>query len=419
MTTILRRLVLILTFICAPSWISAQEWTRFRGPNGTGISNAHTIPTKWTKADFNWSANLPGTGHSSPVICGDRIFLTSTLKDPAKIVILCLKVSDGSIVWSREFGFTEFQKHKFNSFTSASPAVDAERVYVPWSTPDRYTLMAFDHDGATVWEKDLGPFKSQHGCGASPMVLDGKVFLANEQLGASALFAFDAKTGAIVWKTPRKSSATAYGTPCLYTPENGSPQLIFNSQAHGISAVDPDSGNPLWELNSVFDKRSVSSPVIASGLVIGSCGSGGGGNYVVAVRPGTPDGTQKPQLVYQIKRAAPYVPCTIALNDRLFLWSDAGIVTCLESLTGVEKWQERVGGNFFGSPICIDRRLFCVSSTGEVVVVEASDQFRVLARNQLDEPSHATPAVADGRLYVRTLSTLFSIGGPAKKLSLR
>ncbi|MDA1274331.1 MAG: PQQ-binding-like beta-propeller repeat protein [Verrucomicrobia bacterium] len=412
-----RLLLCVIAFHCTISF-HAQEWTRFRGPNGSGLSDANTVPSKWTEADFNWKVELPGTGHSSPVIWGDRIFLTTTLENPAKIVVLCLRVGDGTLIWRHEFEFALFDKHQFNSFTSATPAVDAEYLYVPWSTPDRYTLRAFDHDGNTVWDRDLGPFKSQHGCGTSPVVVGDKVILGNDQLGQSCLFAFNRSTGDIVWKTERRSKVTAYSTPCVYTPDNGGVQLIFNSQAHGISALDPDTGRVLWEYADAFDKRSVSSPVIASGLIIGSCGSGGGGNYLVAVRPGDPQKHLQPQLAYQVKRSAPYVPCSVALDNMLFLWSDAGVVTCLKSLTGEVKWQERAGGTFFGSPVCVDKRLFCVSATGEVVVIEASDQFKVLARNDLGEPSHATPAISGGRMYVRTLSHLFSIGGRRKELSL-
>lgn len=411
-------LVLILSAISFKP-LGAQEWTRFRGPNGSGLSNANTIPAKWTELDFNWKETLPGTGHSSPVIWGDRIFLTSSLDNPSRILVLCLREDNGTLIWQREFAFETFNKHKFNSFTSATPTVDEHHLYVPWSTPDRYTLRAFDHDGNTVWDRDLGAFESSHGSGTSPIVVDDKVILGNEQLGQSFLIAFSRNTGEIIWKSKRRSDKTAYSTPCVYTPENGSPQLVFNSQAHGISSVDPDTGRALWEYASAFDKRSVSSPVVASGLIIGSCGSGGGGNYVVAVRPGDPLNNQQPQLAYKIRRSAPYVPCTVALDNLLFLWSDAGIVSCVEALTGEVKWSERAGGSYFGSPICVDKRLFSISAAGEVVVIEASERFTLLARNQLDEPSHATPAVSNGRMYVRTLSHLYSIGGRPKQLSLR
>jgi outer membrane protein assembly factor BamB len=406
---------LLLLGLTLPS--PGQEWTRFRGPNGTGISDAKTIPTKWTDQDINWKVSLPGIGHSSPVVWGDRIFLTGTEAVPNKISVLALKTNDGSVLWRKDFPYQPFDKHEFNSFASPTPAVDGERVYVAWSTPERYTLIAFDHSGKTVWERDLGAFKSQHGCGTSPIVYQDKVILGNDQDGASSLIAVDAKTGQTKWQIPRQTAVAAYSTPCVYQAAGQKPALIFNSQAHGVTAIDPDNGKVLWEYDKAFDKRSVSSPIVASGLIIGSCGSGAGGNYVAAVRPG--GNGKKPELAYELRSSAPYVPTGVAVGDLLFLWADSGVVSCLHAPTGEVKWQERAGGNFFGSPVCVDGRLFCVSTSGEVVVLEAAAKFNVLARYPLGELTHSTPAVAGGRMYVRTAGHLFSIGGKAKEATLR
>jgi outer membrane protein assembly factor BamB len=236
------------------------------------------------------------------------------------------------------------------------------------------------------------------------------VIFDNEHDGECRTLALDAGTGKVRWETPRKTKMAAYGTPCVYEPEGQKPQLVITSQAHGIFALDPSTGQPLWEYDKAFDKRSVSSPVLADGVILGSCGSGAGGSYVVAVRP--PDSsTDKPELAYEVRKSAPYVPTSVAVGKRAFLWSDGGIVTCVQAATGKIHWQERVGGNYFASPIAFGDRVLNVSTTGEVVMIKVSDQFEVLARNNLDELCHTTPAVAGGRLYVRTASRLYSIGG--------
>ena len=388
---------------------SAQEWTRFRGPNGSGISDAKTIPTTWNERDLNWKIQLPGVGHSSPVLWGEQIFLTSNDEKAGKRSVLCLNATDGTIAWRRDFDLVPFERHQYNSLASATPAVEADRVYVAWNTPEHYTLMAFDHNGKTIWERDLGAFKSQHACGSSPIIYKDTVILDSDQDGDSAIFAVDKRSGEIRWKVPRKIAVTAYSTPCLYEVKGKKPAIIFNSQAHGITAIDPENGKVLWEYANAFDKRTVSSPFIASGLIMGSCGSGGGGNYVVAIRPG--DGEKKPELAYEIRRSAPYVPTPVSVGDLLFLWGDSGILSCVHGPSGEIKWQERVSGDFFGSPVYVDGRLICVSATGEVVVVEASDQFRPLARIPLGETCRSTPAIAGGRMYIRTVSHLFSVGG--------
>ena len=282
--------------------------------------------------------------------------------------------------------------------------------------------MAFDHDGKTLWEADLGAFNSQHACGTSPILYKDSVILGDEQDGESSLVSVDAATGKVRWRTSRETSTTAYSTPCLFQPEGQKPLVIFNSQAHGISAIDPENGKVVWEYTKAFDKRSVSSPVIASGLIFGSCGSGAGGNYVVALRPGDPAKGKKPEVAYELRKSAPYVPTSVALGELLFLWSDSGIVSCVHAPSGEIRWQERVGDgkeSFFGSPICVDGRLFCVSSTGTVFVVAASEQFKELASYSFGELAHTTPAVSDGRMYIRTASHLMSIGGKNKAISLK
>jgi outer membrane protein assembly factor BamB len=410
---------IVLTLVVGT--LDAQEWTRFRGPNGAGISQAKTVPTKISDADINWKIELPGTGHSSPVLWGEQIFVTTTGDNSGGLSVLCLSAKDGALQWRKDFPLTPFSRHKFNSFASATPAVDADRLYVVWNEPEHYMLVALDHKGKQIWERDFGPFVSQHGCGISPVVYKGKVILGNEQddakqvpkgtrSGDSFIVAVDARTGSTVWQTPRTSAVVAYSTPCVYEPKNDKASLIFNSQAHGIYAVDPDNGKVLWEYDKAFDKRSVSSPIVAGDIVYGSCGSGGGGNFVTAVKAGNGK-DRKPELAYQLKKSAPYVPTGVAVGDLLWLWSDGGILTCLHAPTGEIRYQERVGGNFFGSPVWVDGRLFCISTSGEIVVVEASDKFNVLHRFALNETCHTTPAVALGRLFVRTEKHLLSIGG--------
>jgi outer membrane protein assembly factor BamB len=156
---------------------SAQEWTRFRGPNGSGISEAKTIPATWTEKDFNWKVSLPGRGHCSPVLWGTKVFVTTGDNQAGQFEVLCLGATDGRVLWQKAFPFATYPKHDNNSFASSTPAVDGNRVYVCWSVPNRYTLMALTHEGEKVWEKDLGPFVSQHGNGTSPIIYHDNVIL--------------------------------------------------------------------------------------------------------------------------------------------------------------------------------------------------------------------------------------------------
>jgi len=388
---------------------SAQDWHRFLGPNGTGRVEAESVPVSWTEADFKWKTKLPGVGHSSPAIWKDRAFLTSAVDEGRERIVICIAVADGSIVWTRRFSSTPHKKHARNSFASPSPAVDDQRVYVSWSAPEKLTLMALSHDGEPIWDRDLGPYQSQHSCGTSPIRYRDMVILGNDQDGASSLIALEAATGEERWRVERKTDRVSYATPAIWKGD-GEDQLIFNSSSHGISGIDPETGRTLWEL-SVFDKRTVSSPVLTDDLIFGTCGSGAGGNYVVALEPGRRDGSKPPKIRYEVRRNAPYVPTPIAKDGLLYLWADNGVVSCVRLEDGELVWRERVGGTYSGSPICVNDRLYAISDEGEVVVLATGQTYRLLAKNPLGEPSRSTPAVADGTMYLRTYSHLIAIGG--------
>ena len=222
---------------------------------------------------------------------------------------------------------------------------------------------------------------------------------------SSSIVAVDRKSGEIRWQTERLSEVVSYAVPCIYTPPTGDPELICMSTAHGIFSLDPESGEENWAID-VFDKRTVSSPIVVDGLILGTTGSVAGGNYVVAVQP-----EPSPELAYEIRRQAPYVPCPVAKDGLLYLWSDKGIVTCVRAATGEQIWQQRVGGNYSGSPIIAGDHLYCIDEDGVVVVLAAAEEFKLLGKNPLGEGSRSTPAVADHRLYLRTFSHLVSIGG--------
>jgi outer membrane protein assembly factor BamB len=394
---------------CAPG----QEWTRFRGPNGSGISTAATVPARWTDKDLNWKVPLPGVGHSSPVLWGERIFLTSGEEDTGKRIVLCLRARDGERLWSREFPGERHGKHSDNSFASATPAVDEARLYVSWGSPKEYLAVALDHDGKEVWRTGLGPFRAGHGFGASPIVHDDVLVVPADQDGPSNLFGLDRATGKVLWKVPRKSKAS-YATPCVFQARGRQAEIIFTSYEHGLTAIDPKTGRVNWE-HDVFDKRHVEtpigSPVVAGDLVLGTSGWLGVRQEVVAVRPPSGEEKGKAEEVYRIDRSAPLCTTPLVRGDLLFLWSDGGIVTCAHTRTGEVYWRERVPGSYYGSPVCVRERLYAVSREGEVVVLAAAKRFELLARNPLGEGSHSTPAVAGGRMYLRTFSHLISVGG--------
>lgn len=398
-----------LAFVLTAALLPAQEWSRFRGPNGTGLSDARDIPIKWSDSDFNWKIRLPGGGNASPVLWGHRLFLP--VANESRYSVLCIDERDGKVLWKRDYPHAPYHLHTFNSYASGSCAVDADGVYFTRQDGRKMFLCALTQSGEPLWEVSLGEFEAQHGGGQSPIVYKDLVVVPNDEDLAGEIMAVDRKTGKKRWSIPRHPGTADYAVPCVFEPPGKPPLLIFNSHDDGISAVEPETGRVAWATASDLLKlRCVSSPVIAAGMTFATCGVAGGGNYVVAVQPPAA-GSEKADVKYSIRKAAPYVPTPIAYQGLLYLWGDGGIVTCVEAASGAEKWQERVGGNYFSSPVCVDGHIYGTSDTGDVVVLEAGDRFKVLAKNKLGETTRATPAIANDRIYFRTWEHLMSLGG--------
>ncbi|MEZ6060679.1 MAG: PQQ-binding-like beta-propeller repeat protein [Planctomycetaceae bacterium] len=403
--------------------LQGQEWTRFRGPNGTGVSDATTIPVEWTDSDINWKAALPGKGHASPVIWGNRVFLLSADPKTATRYVLALNSETGQELWRKEYPSTVHHLHDRSSFASSTPAVDEQHVYVAWSTPKETLLKALTHDGDEVWSKDLGTWQSQHGFGTSPIVYEDMVILHDSQQanqldpgekpGDSYMMAFDRMTGDERWRTPLKSMNVCYSVPFLRKSEDGrSDELICTSTGNGMFSLDPRTGRENWHVNDgLFKMRTVSSPIEVAGLIFGSNGSGQySANYIVAIQPG-PDAKVAYSLENSSDFKAPYVPCLVSKDDLVFCIYDRGYASCIDATTGEVRWMERISGEFSGSPIRVNDHIYAIAEDGTVWVFAASDEYRLLARNPLGEPSRSTPAVANGRLFLRTESHLICVGG--------
>jgi outer membrane protein assembly factor BamB len=409
--------------------VSAAEgaWSRFRGPNGSGISDAKTVPVQWTDKDYNWKIELPGTGHSSPVVWEHRIYVTSADPTSALRMLLCVDTATGHVLWQHDEPSKTYSQHGDNSYATATPVADADGVVITWTTPEAVMLLALDTEGHEMWRRDLGPLVTLQGSGSSPIIYRDMVILVNDQedmerspgrrpdgpnpAGKSFVIAVDRKTGATRWESKLKTYLAGYSTPCIYQGEDGRDELIFSSTAHGIISLDPTTGKFNWDYGQPFLDRAVISPVLAPGLIFAGHGAGLRGTRCLAVRPGSPADNAAPKLVYDMTTALPMVPTPLAKDGLLFIWCDDGVVSCHRMATGEVIWRERVDGSYFASPVWADGRLYNVSKKGEVVVISAAEKFEQLHRISLGEPSYATPAIAGGVMYLRTSSHLFSLGG--------
>lgn len=390
-----------------------DTWPRFRGHDGDGIGSGFRFPAPWSEKAIRWKIDLPGSGHSSPVVWKDRVFVTSCDAKTAKRILSCFAATDGHVLWQKEFESQVHPMNKDNSYASSTPAVNERAVFIYWTKPDEATVAALDHDGKELWRSSLGPFKSQHGGGTSPVCVGDRVVVGNDQDGESSLIGLDVTTGKVSWKIDRKTDKAAYSTPCVRRLAGGAQELIFTSTSHGLTGVDPKSGKVNWDLADAFPMRVVGSAAVADGLVAATCGGGGIGRKLVIAKPG--DGGSKGSVVYEAKALTSYVPTPIAVGGLLFLWGDKGTVVCMRARSGEKVWEQKLEGTFYCSPIFGESRLFCVSREGTLFVIAAGDKYEQIAAVPFGERSFATPAIANGTMYLRTETHLMAIGSASAK----
>ena len=385
----------------------AENWSRFRGDNGSGRSESAEVPSEWTEENYRWVADLPGSGNSSPVIWEDRLFVTAADQGALKRWVLCLDKSTGAERWRAESRFTKHKKHKNNSFASSTPTVDDRHVYQLWHSPQDTELIAYDHEGGQAWRRSLGPYLHGQGGATSPIVVGDLVVVAHDHKAESYLIAVDRTTGDTVWKIPRAGKRACYSTPCVRDTEAGQAEVIFVHSYEGVVGVDARTGTQNWHIDPFGrdPQRALASPVVSGNLVIAGSGAVGGDRQIVAIRI---EGDTAAEAYRQV-RQSPHVPTPLVVGERLYLWNDAGIATCMDVRTGDVIWQKRVGGTYFSSPIAVGDRIFSIDTSGEVVVIAAADEFRLIARTSMGQPSRASLATSDGVLFVRTDSRVVAV----------
>jgi len=350
-------------------------------------------------------------------VWGDHLFLTSAEDDGRRRLVVAVDTGSGRIRWQRELAARTHAKHQLNSYASATPTTDGKRVYVLFASDTRLRVLAYDFNGRQVWSTDLGPFQQResqvHGCGTSPIVYQDTVIVANQQDGPSFIIALDSATGETRWKTPRSLRLTAHSTPCVVRGQGqSSDRLFISNTGDGVAALHPGTGEVISRAD-VLASRCVGSPVRGGNVVLATCGGGGRGKFLAAIPINAQGDLNGTQLGWTRDRTLPYVPTPVVHESLLFLWGDNGTVACLETKDGSEAWVARVGGNFSGSPVCVDGKIYCVAHDGTVAVIAAEPTYKLLGKSQLGEGCHSTPAVAAGGMFIRGFKHLFYLRAQA------
>jgi outer membrane protein assembly factor BamB len=462
----------VVVLMCGVGLLSAApvhaQWGQFRGPNGTGVGPSGAYPTKLSQGSAaGWKAEIP-FGQSSPVVAGGRVYVTAT--EGNQLVTLSFDALTGRQIWRRDLPRTTTHKiYRSNDPASPTPIADAEGVVAFF--PD-FGLIAYAADGAERWRHPLGPFRNFYGMAASPIVVGDTVVLVCDQQAGSFLLALDRASGAVKWKRDRPGRTVGWATPIVFRPPSGTPQLVVLG-TNFVDGYDLQSGAPRWWLR-VASNGSLGTPVALGDTVLVSTlaaaepwlpefGSplekydrdkderlspdefkaddltehfgwlddnsdgfvdrrewtlardiGTGEFGVLAIRPEEARGQLAPTAIrWRFQKNLPFVPAPLVYQDVIYLVRDGGIITTVDPATGrllKEGRSKEALGEYYASPVAADDKVYVASSDGKITVLKAGGQWEVLAVTDLGEPIHATPALVDGRIYVRTRGALYCFG---------
>ena len=382
-------------------------WPRWRGPSGQGLVGEAGYPDTWSDTEnVLWKVEVPGRGNSSPIVWGDRIFLTAARERGKRVSILSFRRSDGGLLWESfaPEGRPE-HTHQKNTHASATLATDGELVYASFGSRG---LMAVNFGGNLVWHRDVGDIDNYHGSAGSPVLYKDRLFIYQDRNTDAFVSAHDKRTGAEMWRTDRVARV-GWGTPIVIHAGDHD-ELIVSSQRR-VSAYDPDTGAELWSCGGNL-VEVVPTPVVGHGLVF--CLSGRAGP-TLAIRPGGSGDVTETHLAWKSSRGSSFVPSPLVYGDLLYMVNDmVSVVTCYEAATGELVWQGRLGRarreGFSASPIGVDGKVFFMNDAGETFVLKAGREFDLLHVNRFDARTLASPALVDGRWYFRTDQHLLAIG---------
>ncbi len=405
---------------------SGENWPGWRGPRGDGTSRETSVPTDWdgpTGRGVRWKTRVPGKGHASPIVWNDRLFVVSCLEDTQERILVCYDSGSGKKRWQRTVLTAPLEtKHARNSFASSTPLTDGERVYVTFlETGDktitarnvsrprpvkvgRMVVAAYDFDGNRLWLVRPGEFVSVHGYCTCP-VLDGdRLILNGDHDGDSYLVALDRRTGQTLWKTPRRHKTRSYSTPLLR--DIGSRRELVLTGSRCVAGFDPSSGKRLWSIEG--PTQQFVSSMVFDGTNYYLTG-GFPTHHVMAVRPGGRGDVTESHVVWHVTDAKCYVPSPVVVDGYLVVPDDRGTVNCYQAATGKRLWKERLGRQYSASLVSVGKLVYLLDEQGTTKIIRPGNELELVATNRLGEPCRASPAVSQGRIYLRAIEHLYCI----------
>ncbi len=400
-------LFLLGVLLFVPAAVRAENWPCWRGPRGDGTSLEKNIPVRWSATEnIRWKVPVPGTGHASPIVWEDRIFLVSCLEEKQQRILLCYDRPSGKLLWQRVVLTAPLErKHRLNSYASSTPATDGERVYVTFLDRQWMFVAAYDFQGRQLWAVRPGVFHSRHGYCSCPVLYRDLVIVNGDHDGDSYIVALDRRTGRTVWKVPREFKTRSYVTPIIRRLAGRTQMILSGSKC--VTSYDPDTGRLLWIVHGPTE-QFVASMVDNGHLVFLTAGYPE--RHILAIRPDGTGNVTKTHIVWRTRQGAAYVPSPVVVGEHLYVVSDQGVATCFEAETGRVRWRKRLGVRFSASPVVAEGRIYFQADDGTTTVVQAGPRFRRLAVNRLGEYTYASAAVSQGNIFIRSEKHLWCIG---------
>ncbi len=398
--------------------VNAQNWPGWRGPTADGVSIEKGFPTTWTATThIAWKTPIPGRGHSSPIVWGDRIFVTScvevNLKDavtPRDRLLLCIDRKDGSIVWQKTVLQAPLEKiHPENSYASCTPATDGKLIYITLFDMPKVIVAAYDFDGNEVWRKSPGEFQSQHGFGIPPILYKDLVIVncdqdAEKRTKTAYIVALDKKTGEEKWRIDRPNRIRSYCPP-LIVEAGGKMQMVLTG-CKTVASYDPDSGKQHWMINGPTEQFVASMIYYKEHFFLTA---GFPTYHVMCIKPDGTGNVTDTHVLWHENKGAGYVPSPVAYGENIFLVKDDGFASCRDVATGKLHWLERLGKHFHSSPVVAEGKLYFTDDDGITHVLKAGDTFEEIAKNPISEPCFSSPAFSKGQIFIRGAKHLFCV----------
>jgi outer membrane protein assembly factor BamB len=432
--------IALVSLFLATATLAGADWPNWRGPLASGVSTETGLPERWSATEnVAWKARLAGVGVSSPIVAGDHVYLTSQagsgVRQPGNhprlaqgasaagsgeraltaaqsdgktyFVVQAFSRTDGRLAWEHRMEAAGELPgvHDKHNMASSSPVSDGRMVYAWFATGQ---IVALDRAGKVVWSRHLGqeisPFDINWGHSSSPTLHGDLLLLLCDHVPASYLLAVNKETGKQVWRADRGKGRTSYSTPFVVN-SGGRSEIVVNSSER-VDAYDARDGSLLWHVGGT-NQFPIPVGSYENGVIYMSRGYRSG--PFMAVRPGGRGDVSSTHVAWQIPTGAPYVSSLVQYQGRVYMANDVGVLTAIEARTGERIWQERTAGVFSASPVAADGKVYFVSETGETVVLSTAGP-RIVARNDIGERALASPAIAGGRIFIRTDGHVFAIG---------